>query len=75
MRKKRNLDERLEKCAEITKSSPEIYKNKWREEFFKDAFRKSKIQIVTAVGKTKYPNPRWCCFLHTLPFIASGNVK
>lgn len=23
----------------------------------------------------KYPNPHWCCLLHTLPFIASGNVK
>jgi len=51
MRKKRNLDERLEKCAEITKSSPEIYKNKWREEFFQDA---AALCVEIGCGKGRF---------------------
>ncbi len=51
MRKKRNLDERLEKCAEITKSSPEIYKNVWKKTFYDSA---DSLCVEIGCGKGRF---------------------
>lgn len=50
--------------------SPDSLKNS-----LKMLSEKVRSKSLLTVGKVKYPNPHGCCFLHTLPFIASGNVK